>query len=161
MKFPDAATLIAKATLDSRSLGGSRRGLRATPTPSRGYFCVMMPTESLDPAIHEPEKALTVVRDALEATYLGKVAEPQNRSVNIEFSGTGIAYDVVPAFVDASSVDEVFLIPDIDVNVVVVEGTTASALRAGAGHYPDTPLPCEVGNVDDRCTPARRHRDHL
>jgi sortase A len=38
-------------------------------------------------------------------------------------------------------------IPDIDVDVVVVEGTTASALRAGAGHYPDTPLPCEVGNV--------------
>lgn len=39
------------------------------------------------------------------------------------------------------------LIPDLDVNVVVVEGTTASALRAGAGHYPETPLPCEVGNV--------------
>ena len=37
--------------------------------------------------------------------------------------------------------------PDIDVDVVVVEGTSASALRAGAGHYPDTPLPCEVGNV--------------
>lgn len=37
--------------------------------------------------------------------------------------------------------------PDIDVDVVVVEGTTASALRAGAGHYPDTPLPCELGNV--------------
>jgi sortase A len=33
------------------------------------------------------------------------------------------------------------------VDVVVVEGTTASALRAGAGHYPQTPLPCEVGNV--------------
>jgi sortase A len=39
------------------------------------------------------------------------------------------------------------IIPDIDVDVVVVEGTTASALRAGAGHYPDTPLPCEIGNV--------------
>jgi sortase A len=39
------------------------------------------------------------------------------------------------------------VIPTIDVNVVVVEGTSASALRAGAGHYPDTPLPCEVGNV--------------
>jgi sortase A len=38
-------------------------------------------------------------------------------------------------------------IPAIDVNVVVVEGTTASALRAGAGHYPETPLPCEAGNV--------------
>jgi sortase A len=39
------------------------------------------------------------------------------------------------------------VIPDIDVDVVVVEGTTASALRAGAGHYPSTPLPCEIGNV--------------
>lgn len=38
-------------------------------------------------------------------------------------------------------------IPRLDVDVVVVEGTTASALRAGAGHYPSTPLPCEVGNV--------------
>jgi sortase A len=38
-------------------------------------------------------------------------------------------------------------IPKIDVDVVVVEGTSASALRAGAGHYPETPLPCEDGNV--------------
>ena len=38
-------------------------------------------------------------------------------------------------------------IPKIGVDVVVVEGTTASALRAGAGHYPSTPLPCEAGNV--------------
>jgi sortase A len=38
-------------------------------------------------------------------------------------------------------------IPSIDVDVVVVEGTTQSALRAGAGHYPQTPLPCEPGNV--------------
>lgn len=38
-------------------------------------------------------------------------------------------------------------IPRIDVDTVVVEGTTASALRAGAGHYPNTPLPGEDGNV--------------
>jgi sortase A len=38
-------------------------------------------------------------------------------------------------------------IPAIDVNTVVVEGTGASALRAGAGHYPNTPLPGEEGNV--------------
>lgn len=38
-------------------------------------------------------------------------------------------------------------IAKIDVDVVVVEGTTLSALRAGAGHYPQTPLPCESGNV--------------
>ncbi len=38
-------------------------------------------------------------------------------------------------------------ISSINVDVVVVEGTTPSALRAGAGHYPNTPLPCEDGNV--------------
>jgi sortase A len=39
------------------------------------------------------------------------------------------------------------IIPDIQVDVVVVEGVGSSALRAGAGHYPSTPLPCEHGNV--------------
>ena len=39
------------------------------------------------------------------------------------------------------------VIPAIKLDVVVVEGTTPSALRAGAGHYPNTPLPCEGGNV--------------
>jgi sortase A len=38
-------------------------------------------------------------------------------------------------------------IPKLGVDVVVVEGVTNSALRAGAGHYPETPLPCDVGNV--------------
>ena len=39
------------------------------------------------------------------------------------------------------------MIPSLDVDVVVVEGTTISALRAGAGHYRDSPLPCQPGNV--------------
>jgi sortase A len=39
------------------------------------------------------------------------------------------------------------VIPTIKVDTVVVEGTGASALRAGAGHYPNTPLPGEEGNV--------------
>ncbi|MFN2608242.1 MAG: class E sortase, partial [Acidimicrobiales bacterium] len=38
-------------------------------------------------------------------------------------------------------------IPSIGVDVVVVEGVSPSALRAGAGHYPTTSLPCDVGNV--------------
>jgi len=38
-------------------------------------------------------------------------------------------------------------IPALAVDTVVVEGTTPSALRAGAGHYPNTPLPCEAGNM--------------
>jgi sortase A len=37
--------------------------------------------------------------------------------------------------------------PSIDVDTIVVEGTTPEALRAGAGHYPQTPLPGERGNV--------------
>ena len=38
-------------------------------------------------------------------------------------------------------------IPAIDVDVVVVEGTGEDALRAGAGHYKETALPCEDGTV--------------
>ncbi len=38
-------------------------------------------------------------------------------------------------------------IPKIGLDVLVVEGTTPSALRAGAGHYVGTPLPGEAGNV--------------
>jgi sortase A len=38
-------------------------------------------------------------------------------------------------------------IPTLGVDVVVVEGVSLEALRAGAGHYPDTPLPGEPGNV--------------
>jgi sortase A len=38
-------------------------------------------------------------------------------------------------------------VPRLDVDVVVVEGTTPAALHAGAGHYPRTPLPGEEGNV--------------
>lgn len=37
--------------------------------------------------------------------------------------------------------------PSIGVDVVVVEGTTQEALRAGAGHYPETALPCGAGTV--------------
>jgi sortase A len=39
------------------------------------------------------------------------------------------------------------VMPDIDVEMLVVEGTSPSALRAGAGHYPNSPLPGQEGNV--------------
>lgn len=38
-------------------------------------------------------------------------------------------------------------IPKLGVNVVVVQGIDTNSLRAGAGHYPDTPLPCQIGDV--------------
>jgi sortase A len=38
-------------------------------------------------------------------------------------------------------------IPAIGLETLVVEGTSPAALRAGAGHYPNTPLPGQDGNV--------------
>lgn len=38
-------------------------------------------------------------------------------------------------------------IPRLGVDTIVVEGTSQAALRAGAGHYPETPLPGEQGNI--------------
>lgn len=38
-------------------------------------------------------------------------------------------------------------IPKLGVDVLVVEGTTTEALRAGAGHYEGSPLPGEAGNI--------------
>jgi sortase A len=38
-------------------------------------------------------------------------------------------------------------IPKLGVNVIVVEGTSGNALRAGAGHFYETALPGENGNV--------------
>jgi sortase A len=38
--------------------------------------------------------------------------------------------------------------PRVNVNVLVVQGTSVAALRAGAGHYASTPYPCgPAGNV--------------
>ena len=39
------------------------------------------------------------------------------------------------------------VIPAIEVDTVVVAGTSPAALRAGAGHYPSTVLPGQDGNV--------------
>lgn len=39
------------------------------------------------------------------------------------------------------------VIAKLGVDALVVEGTDLAALRAGAGHYSATPLPCEKGNV--------------
>ena len=41
----------------------------------------------------------------------------------------------------------------IGLSTVVVEGTNAGDLRAGPGHYPDTPLPGQRGTVGDRRAP--------
>lgn len=60
-----------------------------------------------------------------------------------------------PSFVDAYRLHKIKVgqgltrlrIPKIGLDVVVVEGSTPAALRAGAGHYISTPLPGDKGNV--------------
>ena len=39
------------------------------------------------------------------------------------------------------------VIEAIDVDALIVEGTDPKALRAGAGHYKQTAMPCQTGNV--------------
>ena len=38
-------------------------------------------------------------------------------------------------------------VPDIDLSIVVVEGTGTADLQSGPGHYPDSPLPGQAGTV--------------
>ncbi|HRI06767.1 MAG TPA: hypothetical protein PKW35_03065 [Nannocystaceae bacterium] len=92
--------------------GSYARNTAIRPLNDIDVFLVLVPTATLNRS-STPEEVLEAVRDALEATYPGKAPTIQSRSVNIEFSGTGIAYDVVPAFLDPDD-DEVYWIPDCD-----------------------------------------------
>ena len=38
-------------------------------------------------------------------------------------------------------------IPKLGLNVVVVQGVSDADLKAGTGHYPESPLPCQEGDV--------------
>ncbi|RKH02099.1 nucleotidyltransferase domain-containing protein [Corallococcus carmarthensis] len=92
--------------------GSYARSTAIRPLKDIDLFCVLQRTPVLTPASSKPMDALATVRRALEDQYPGKTADPQNRSVNISFSTTGIAYDVVPAFLDEDN-SEVFWIPDL------------------------------------------------
>jgi hypothetical protein len=59
-----------------------------------------------------PEEFLKRVKQALEQEFPGKQARLQNRSVNIEFNGTGIGFDVVPALEDPQR-PGIYWIPDL------------------------------------------------
>ncbi len=75
--------------------------------------------------------------------YQGRVQD----DLNSQFSSPDLEQAYRDGTLDEGDSLTRLMIPSLDVDVVVVEGTTLSALRAGAGHYRDTPLPCEAGNV--------------
>lgn len=92
--------------------GSYARKTAVRPLNDIDVFVVLKPTRNLYKGT-APSAVLEVIKDTLEAIYPEKTAMIQARSVNIEFSGTGIAYDVVPAFLDESD-DEIYWIPDCD-----------------------------------------------
>lgn len=88
--------------------GSYRRKTAIRPLNDIDVFLVLKEIDGLDRR-STPGDVLTVIKKTLEEIWPGKTASLQARSVNIEFTGSGIAYDVVPAFVDSA---EVYLIPD-------------------------------------------------
>jgi sortase A len=83
--------------------------------------------------------------DRVQSRLRNQFSSPELRDDYVECREVGLASDSCQ-IEDGDSLTRIE-IPDIEVDVVVVEGVSSSALRAGAGHYPSTPLPCEEGNV--------------
>lgn len=103
--------LQQRMSVDHNFLSGSyARRTAVRPLHDIDVFLVLREGDEHGPS-DPPEHVLTQVRDVLAEAYPGKTPTLQARSVNIEFSGTGIAYDVVPAFLESA---DVYLIPDAD-----------------------------------------------
>jgi sortase A len=77
------------------------------------------------------------------------IGAQRQRHVSIDFNSTKFKTQYLTGEVPTGSGLTKLVIdnPRVQVNVVVVEGTTEAALEAGAGHYPETPYPCAEGNV--------------
>ncbi len=86
-------------------MGSFRRRTAIRPLGDIDVFAV------LDPAVHagarsrSPIELLQAVDRALRRSYPNHRPRIQGRSVNIEFTGTGIGYDIVPAFASGRARD--------------------------------------------------------
>lgn len=100
------------ATRDNFLSGSYARSTAIRPLNDIDVFVVLDPTQHGGPRGTTPERLLHEVQGVLDELYPNK-EQPrlQTRSVNLEFSGTGIAYDVVPAFQDPYKPD-VYYVPD-------------------------------------------------
>jgi len=83
-------------TLESFLTGSFARRTAIRPLNDIDMFVVLDPSASA-PTPPTPEALLGHLKAALAKTYPAKSVRRQTRSLNIEFSGTGIAYDIVPA----------------------------------------------------------------
>ncbi len=91
--------------------GSFSRGTAIRPLNDVDIFIIL--EEAKHGAIRgqQPTACLGAIKAALARAYPTKSVTLQGRSVNIGFSGTGIAYDIVPAF---NVTEGVYIIPDRD-----------------------------------------------
>lgn len=164
---PDAPAAVTTATAGTHPTAGAQpatdradvagrlaSGLRGRPWLRRGLTVTALAMAAGGVGLLAYPAVTDVVQARIQTRLEHQLASPQFRQVYL--AGRVEEGDSVTRL----------RIPSIGVDTVVVEGTTESALRAGAGHYPSTPLPCQAGNVGiagHRTTYGRpfRHLDQL
>lgn len=101
-------------------------------------------------------RALSVLSIVLAIAGVGMFAYPfgtdlwqaqTQRRLGSQFSDPSYAEAYKQNKVKVGNVLTRLSIPSIKLSVLVVEGTTPAALKAGAGHYVGSPLPGQAGNV--------------
>ncbi|HEX9991439.1 MAG TPA: class E sortase [Acidimicrobiales bacterium] len=130
---PSAATPAGPARADVTTRLAS--GLRRHPWARRSLTVAALAMAATGVGVLAYPAVTDVVQARIQTRLEHQLASPQFRQVYL--AGRVEEGDSVTRL----------RIPSIGVDTVVVEGTTESALRAGAGHYPSTPLPCQEGNV--------------
>lgn len=121
-RFGDAFTLLFGAW-------GSRRAARRIIT---GIILIM---------------ALTGAGLLAYPTFTDFYSRGQQRQLASQFASPEFKTQFAKGEVRPGQVLTRIQIDSLRVDALIVKGTDLDALKAGAGHYSSTPLPCEPGNV--------------
>jgi sortase A len=87
----------------------------------------------------------TADEETTDTTEPTEASEPVETLPAAEPVIVPVAEQNLPIFEEGDAVARLE-IPDIGVNDIVVAGVTTSDLKKGPGHFPDTPLPGQLGN---------------
>jgi hypothetical protein len=99
----DRLRLHLTGFVDSRLVGSYRRGTAIRPLKDIDVFVVLDARQHRRDVPEAPLRLLQTIDRALRVSYPDHQPRIQGRSVNIGFSGTGIAYDIVAAFAPTSA----------------------------------------------------------
>ena len=153
---PIAAALIIVAMVVALSVFGPQAQphrpahlRRNDPVPARGLLAVARSHRWMRVSLSTASTALLLVAVATIGYpfYTNLLQQRLQARLDRQLQSSEVRAAYVERAVAVGDSLTRIVIPDIRIDAVVVEGTTDSALRAGVGHYADTPLPCEIGNV--------------